>query len=190
MEGSTLSSRRRSRIAQRLELARDVLRNLGRGSAPRILPYPHRGNQRLVHSADGTVEVEAPGRRSSGASAFLGFVTPVEQRLCRHSFAAARHRGSCRSEEDALVARDLRLERVNSSLDARAIRGRLAFAVRPPSPVHTDTYAFNRASIRSKKPFQPSFAPSYSSGRMCPRCSKCISVRSEPRSLRTTVTSS
>jgi hypothetical protein len=48
----------------------------------------------------------------------------------------------------------------------------------------------SRSSRRAKKAPQPCFVWSYSSGRLCPRCSKCISVRPSPRSVRTTVTSS
>src|SRR5918995_608802 len=44
--------------------------------------------------------------------------------------------------------------------------------------------------MRSKKDDHPSPARSYCSGDMRPRCSKCISVRPSPRSVRTTLTSS
>jgi len=47
-----------------------------------------------------------------------------------------------------------------------------------------------RSAIRSKNFDHPEPAPSYCSGVMRPRCSKSISVRPSPRSVRTTTTSS
>ena len=47
-----------------------------------------------------------------------------------------------------------------------------------------------RSSMTAKNPAHPCPARSYCSAVMCPRCSRCISVRPSPRSSSTTVTSS
>ena len=59
------------------------------------------------------------------------------------------------------------------------------------SPSTSSSYpTARRSSMRSKNDDQPWPARSYSSADICPCCRKNISVRSSPRSVRTTVTSS
>ena len=61
---------------------------------------------------------------------------------------------------------------------------------RPRESRRVGQAAARRSAMRSKKIAQPLPAPSYCSGGIWPRCSKSISVRPSPRSLRTTMTSS